>query len=50
MLHTLQLLILYLLLLLFAISMYSASATLQDYVSREVYIFTGKWLEEYLER
>lgn len=39
-LHTVQLLILYLLLLLlFIISMYSASDTLQDYVSRELYIY-----------
>lgn len=46
-----QLSILYFLLfLLFLISMYSASATLQDYVSRECYALTGKWLEEYIDR
>ena len=45
----LQLLYFYLLMLLL-ISMYSCSATLQDYVSREVYHLTGKWLEEYIDR
>ena len=30
--------------------MYSASATLQDYVSRACYALTGKWLEEYIDR
>jgi len=45
----LQLLYFYLLLLLL-ISMYSASATLQDYVSRECFQMTGKWLEEYIDR
>jgi len=46
-----QLGILYFLLsLLFLVSMYSCSATLQDYVSREVYHLTGKWLEEYIDR
>ena len=30
--------------------MYSCSATLQDYVSREVYHMTGKWLEEFIDR
>ena len=45
----LQLLYFYLFLLLL-ISMYSCSATLQDYVSREVYHMTGKWLEEYIDR
>ena len=45
----LQLLYFYLF-LLFLISMYSASATLQDYVSRECFHLTGKWLEEYIDR
>ena len=45
----LQLLYFYLLLLLI-ISMYSCSATLQDYVSRECFHLTGKWLEEYIDR
>ena len=45
----LQLLYFYLFLLLL-ISMYSASATLQDYVSRECFQLTGKWLEEYIDR
>lgn len=40
----------FLLFLLFLVSMYSCSATLQDYVSREVYHLTGKWLEEYIDR
>ena len=45
-----QLIILYvLLLLLFLVSMYSASATLQDFVSRQVYELTGKWLEEWID-
>jgi len=49
--HFVQLQILYLFLfLLFLISMYSCSATLQDYVSREVYHLTGKWLEEFIDR
>ena len=49
--HAAQLGLLYFyLLLLFAISMYSCSATLQDYVSREVHLFTGKWLEEFIDR
>merc|ERR1712070_1002746 len=50
-LHSTQLVMLYFLLfLLLLISMYSASATLQEYVSREVYYLTGKWLEEWLDR
>ena len=49
-LQVVQLMILYfLLLLLFLVSMYSASATLQDYVSRQVYELTGKWLEEWID-
>jgi len=49
--HFVQLQLLYVyLFLLFLISMYSASATLQDYVSRECYRMTGKWLEEYIDR
>lgn len=40
----------FLLFLLFLVSMYSCSATLQDYVSREVFRLTGKWLEEYIDR
>ena len=40
----------FLLFLLLLISMYSCSATLQDYVSRETYHLTGKWLEEYIDR
>ena len=49
--HFVQLQVLYFyLFLLFLVSMYSASATLQDYVSREVYHLTGKWLEEYIDR
>ena len=49
--HFLQLQLLYFyLFLLFLISMYSCSATLQDYVSREVYHMTGKWLEEFIDR
>jgi len=39
----------FLLLLLFLISMYSASATLQQHVSRLVHDYTGKYLEEYLD-
>eukprot|EP00326_Haptolina_ericina_P004180 CAMPEP_0181202158 /NCGR_PEP_ID=MMETSP1096-20121128/18689_1 /TAXON_ID=156174 ORGANISM="Chrysochromulina ericina, Strain CCMP281" /NCGR_SAMPLE_ID=MMETSP1096 /ASSEMBLY_ACC=CAM_ASM_000453 /LENGTH=105 /DNA_ID=CAMNT_0023292645 /DNA_START=103 /DNA_END=420 /DNA_ORIENTATION=- len=39
----------FLLFLLFLVSMYSCSATLQDYVSRETYHMTGKWLEEYID-
>jgi len=49
--HFVQLQLLYFyLFLLFLISMYSCSATLQDYVSREVYHMTGKWLEEFIDR
>ena len=49
--HFIQLQLLYFyLFLLLMISMYSCSATLQDYVSREVYHMTGKWLEEYIDR
>jgi len=49
--HVLQLAVLYVyLFFLFLVSMYSSSATLQDYVSREVYHLTGKWLEEYIDR
>jgi len=49
--HFLQLQLLYFyLFLVFLISMYSASATLQDYVSRECYRMTGKWLEEFIDR
>ena len=49
--HFMQLQMLYFFLfLLFLISMYSASATLQDYVSRECFHLTGKWLEEYIDR
>lgn len=49
--HWLQLALLYFyLFMLFLISMYSSSATLQDFVSREVYHLSGKWLEEYIDR
>lgn len=49
--HFAQLQVLYFyLLLVLLISMYSCSATLQDYVSREVYRMTGKWLEEFIDR
>ena len=49
--HFVQLQLLYFyLFLLPLISMYSCSATLQDYVSREVYHMTGKWLEEFIDR
>lgn len=49
--HFAQLQLLYFFLFaLFLISMYSCSATLQDYVSREVYHMTGKWLEEFIDR
>ena len=45
-----QLAVLYFLLfVLFTVSMYSASATLQQFVSRQVYELTGKWLEEYID-
>ena len=39
----------FLLLLLLLVSMYSASATLQDYVSRRCFETTGKWLEEWID-
>jgi len=49
--HFAQLQLLYFYLaLLFLISMYSASATMQDYVSHECFHLTGKWLEEYIDR
>lgn len=45
-----QLFVLYaLLFILFLVSMYSTSATLQQYVSGRVFAFTGKWLEEYID-
>lgn len=45
-----QLLVLYsLLFILFLVSMYSASATLQQLVSSRVFKLTGKWLEEYID-
>ena len=39
----------FLLLLLLLVSMYSASATLQDSVSRQMFKLTGKWLEEWID-
>lgn len=39
----------FLLFLLLMVSMYSCSAKLQVLVSREIYLLTGKWLEEYLD-